>query len=125
MKISNFKFQIAVLSLLMSACGFANAKNVDRSQWPWPIFALFLDSMNPDETRTAALSAEQQSTRVEQSCVADFFIGVYQIEKGAQADARQLFQSAVDHCPHDFVQYPAAKLELNRLDEPAGAQPKQ
>ena len=33
----------------------ANAKKIDRSQWPWPIVALFLGSMNPDETRTAAL----------------------------------------------------------------------
>src|SRR5262249_6042494 len=98
----------------------ANAKSIDRSQWPWPIVALFLGSMNPDETRTAALSADQQRTRVVQSCDADFFTGVYEIEKGAQADARPLFQSAVDHCPHDFVQYPAAELQLNQLDELAG-----
>ncbi len=84
----------------------ANANKVDRSQWPWPIFALFLGSMDPDEIRTAALSAEQQMTRVEQSCVADFFIGVYRIEKAAQADARPLFRSAVDHCPHDLSNTP-------------------
>jgi len=95
----------------------ANATKIDRSQWPWPIVALFLGSMNPDETRTAALSADLQRTRVEQSCEADFFTGVYQIEKGALADARPLFQSAVDHCPHDFVEYSAAELQLNQLDE--------
>jgi lipoprotein NlpI len=102
----------------------ANAKTIDRSRWPWPIVALFLGSTNPDETRTAASSAEQRSTRVEQSCVADFFIGVHQVEKGAQADARPPLQSAVDHCPYDFVQYSAAKLELKRLDELAGTQAK-
>jgi lipoprotein NlpI len=57
--------------------------------------------------------------------LADFFIGAYRIEKGTQADARASFQSALDHCPHDFVQYPAAKLELSRLDQLAGAQAKQ
>ena len=63
------------------------------------------------------MSAEQQGTRVGQSCEADFYIGAYQIEKGAQADARTLFQSAVDHCLHDYIEYPAAKLELKRLDD--------
>jgi lipoprotein NlpI len=102
----------------------ANAKNIDRAQWPWPIVALLLGLMNPGEVQTAAAAAEQQSTRVAQSCEANFFIGVYQIEKGAQAEARPLFQSAVDHCPYHFVQYAAAKLELKRLDDPAGAQAK-
>jgi lipoprotein NlpI len=102
----------------------ANAAKIDRSQWPWPIVALFLGSMNPDETQKAASSVEQPSTRVARSCEADFFIGIYQIEKGVQADARPLFQSAVDQCPHDYVQYSAAKFELKRLNEPAGAQTK-
>src|ERR1019366_2091316 len=81
----------------------AHAKTIDRSQWPWPIVALFLGSTSPAATRTSASSAQQPSARVEQACVADFFIGVYQVEKRAQAAARPLFQSAVDHCPHDFV----------------------
>jgi lipoprotein NlpI len=69
------------------------------------------------------LSAGQQSKRVEQSCEADFFAGVYQIEKGAPADARPQFQSAVDHCPRDFVQYPAAKFELAQVLEQARKDP--
>jgi hypothetical protein len=38
------------------------------------------------------------------------------------ADARALFQSAVDHCPHLYIEYPAAKLELRRLDGLAAPQ---
>ena len=102
----------------------SNSKKIERSKWPWPIVALFLGSMVPDEAKSAALSADDESTRVGQSCEADFYIGAYQIEKGAQADARTLFQSAVDHCLHDSVEYPAAKLELKRLNEPAGARAK-
>jgi tetratricopeptide (TPR) repeat protein len=101
----------------------ANASKVDRSGWPWPVVALFLGSMNPDEIRAAALSAGQQSTRVQQSCEVDFYIGAYETEK-TQVDARPFFQSAMDHCPHDFVEYPTAKLELKRLEVLAGAQPK-
>jgi lipoprotein NlpI len=102
----------------------ANAKHIDSSRWPWPVVALFLGSMNPDETQAAALSADQHSTRLGHSCEADFYIGVYRIEKGAQTDARTLLQSAADHCPHNFIEYAAAMLELKQLDGWAGAPPK-
>jgi lipoprotein NlpI len=92
----------------------ANAKQIDPSRWPWPVVALFLGSMNPLETRAAALSAGD-------SCEADFYIGAYQIEKGAPANARPLLQSAIDRCPRNFIEYPAAKLELMQLDNMAGA----
>jgi len=95
----------------------ANAEKIDSSKWPWPIAALFLGSMSPADVRSAALSVDQQTTRAAQSCEADFFIGFYLTEKGAQADARPLFQSAVDHCPNDFIEYGAAKFELMRLND--------
>jgi len=101
-----------------------NAKRIDRLKWPWPIVALFLGSMTPDQTQQAAESAEQLSTRVAQSCEADFFIGIYLIERSNKADARPLLQSAVDQCPKNFIEYPVAELELKRLDEIPGAQAK-
>ena len=95
----------------------ANTKPIDRSKWPWPIAAMFLGAMTPDEVKNAAASAEPPNARAGQACEADFFIGVYRTEKGAPADAGPLFQSAVDRCPKDFAEYPAAKFELTRLDE--------
>jgi lipoprotein NlpI len=94
----------------------ANAEKIDRS-WPWPIAALFLGSMSPADVRSAALSADQERTHAAQSCEADFFVGFYLTEKGAKTGARPLFQSAVDHCPNDFIEYGAAKFELMRLDD--------
>ena len=93
----------------------ANARKVDQSKWPWPLIALFVGSITADEARNAALSTDQR-TSVELSCVADFFVGIYRLERGAAAVARPLFQSAADHCPKAFVQYWAAKFELKRLD---------
>lgn len=78
--------------------------------------------MNSDEVRAAALSAEQQNTRVRQSCEADFFIGVYEAER-ARMDAAPFFQSAMAHCPQDFVEHGTAQLELKRLEVLAGVQP--
>jgi tetratricopeptide (TPR) repeat protein len=97
----------------------ANAKALDRGKWPWPVVALFLDSATPDAARTAAASAEP-SAPVGQSCEADFFIGVYLTDKGAQADARESLQSAADRCPNGYTQHEAATLELARLDAQAG-----
>ena len=101
----------------------ANGKAIDRSQWPWPIVALFLGLMNPEGVRTAASSAEQPRAR--RAVLRGPFLHRHlPDEKGAQADARPLLQSAVDHCPHDFVQPSAAAFELKRLDAQAGAQAK-
>jgi hypothetical protein len=32
------------------------------------------------------------------------------------ADAKPLLQSAADHCPHNFDEYPAAELQLRALE---------
>jgi tetratricopeptide (TPR) repeat protein len=103
----------------------ANAGKIDRGKWPGPVFALFLGSMDPDAIRKLAASAEPQGARLGQLCEADYFIGIYQIEKSQPAAARASFQSASDRCPHGFYEYTAAKFELTRLDNPAGAQTKQ
>ena len=95
----------------------ANAKLIDPGKWPWPIVALFLRLMTPDQTQQAAASGEQLSTRVRQSCEVDFYSGIYLVENGAKADFRPLFQSAVNKCPKDFIEYPAAEFELKLLDE--------
>jgi lipoprotein NlpI len=94
----------------------ANATSLDRSKWPWPVVALFIGSIAPDEAFKAASSAKQESTRIGYTCEADFFVGVQQIAKGVPAAARSLLRSAVDHCPHGFFQYAAANFELKRLD---------
>ena len=74
-----------------------------------------ITSAPPLPPASAAGAAEEESARNEHSCEADFFVGVYRIEKGSPAAARPLFQSAVDHCPHDYFEYGAAKFELKKL----------
>ena len=93
----------------------ANAKALDRGKWPWPVVALFLGSASPDETQEAAAAAAP-SEQLDQSCEAYFFIGVYQTEKGAPADARASLQSAADRCPNGHIQRSAAMFELKRLE---------
>jgi tetratricopeptide (TPR) repeat protein len=93
----------------------ANASHLDRSKWPWPVAALFTAATTPNDVFKAASSEKDEKTRIGNTCEANFFVGVHQIAKGNPAAARSLFQSAVDHCPHDFFEYTAANYELKRL----------
>ncbi len=93
----------------------ANASHLDRSKWPWPVAALFTGSITPDDAFKAASSEKDEKTRIGNICEANFFVGMHQIAKGNPAAARSLFQSAADHCPHDFFEYAGANYELKRL----------
>ena len=85
---------------------------LDRSKWPWPVIGLFLGSTSPEDVRASAQSAGSPGAQRDQLCEADFYLGFYQQQKGAQGEARPLFQSAVDSCQKSFVEYRAARLEL-------------
>jgi hypothetical protein len=44
------------------------------------------------------------------------------MEKEEPPSAWPWFQSAVDHCPHGYFEYSAARFELKRLEALVGAQ---
>jgi PQQ-dependent catabolism-associated CXXCW motif protein len=96
------------------ASKFANMQ-IDQTIWPGPIIGLLLGSVTLDAVRTAAQATDDPTTRNDQLCEADFYIGIYQAAKGDQDGARQSFQSAQNSCPHEFVEYEAAGFELTRL----------
>ena len=93
----------------------ANAQKLDKAKWPWPIMALFLGSATPEAVRISSQSADDPTTRKDQLCEADFYLGVYHGAKGEENDARQLFQAAANSCPREYVEYETAGLELDRL----------
>jgi hypothetical protein len=72
-------------------------------------------TLRNDLVRADALSAKDDKTRTEQICEADFYTGMFQVEKGATAEARQLLAAARKGCPPDFMEYEAAGQELKRL----------
>jgi tetratricopeptide (TPR) repeat protein len=92
-----------------------NAEKLDRAKWPWPVVELFLGSSTPEAVRTAAQSTDNATTRRNQVCEADFYLGANLRERGAQDEARRLFQAAIEGCPKTFWEYSAAKNELQRL----------
>ena len=100
-------------------------RRLPASQWPAPVVALYAGAMSADQILSAAASADFDRKRREQTCEADFFVGFYQAGIGAAAEARPLLQAAAQDCPNDFLERPAATLELQRLGDAAPAQMKQ
>jgi tetratricopeptide (TPR) repeat protein len=98
----------------------ANRQALDGSQWPAPVFAFYGGAMSADQVLSAAAATEQE--RRDHVCEADFFVGFYQAGNGAAAEARPLLQAAAQDCPNDFLQRPAATLELQRLGDALPAQ---
>jgi tetratricopeptide (TPR) repeat protein len=102
-----------------------NAERLDQAKWPYAVIAMFLSRIGPDELVVAAGKADSEEGRNGQLCEADFYLAMYQVEKGMLVAARQLFQSALDRCPHDFTEYTVAQQELRRLDALAAVDAKQ
>jgi lipoprotein NlpI len=91
-----------------------NAAKIDRTRWPWPIFAFYLDSQTPEELMAAAEVGATEQVKV-QSCQAEFYIGVELSVRGDPKGARRSFQSASAACPGGDEGV-AAMMELKRLD---------
>jgi WD40 repeat protein/tetratricopeptide (TPR) repeat protein len=95
------------------------AGKVDRAEWPWPAVALYLGSSSPEDVRKSALSAADAKTRRDQTCEANFYIAVYQLDKGEQAAAIPLLRAAAKDCPPSFWEQSSAVAELRRLGVPS------
>ena len=64
--------------------------------------------------RKAALSADPLTERG-QRCEADFYIAEWRLLGQDKEAARQLFERAAGECPHSFIEYEMAPVELKRL----------
>jgi tetratricopeptide (TPR) repeat protein len=100
----------------------SNLEKLDRSRWPWLVAAFYAGLENSKAVIDAARSNEDQSTRSGQACDANFYVGIDRLDKGAQAEARQLLEDAATTCPIDFFERSAAVMELKRLDGTAMSQ---
>ncbi len=92
-----------------------NAERPAPGPWPAPLLNLFLGKTTAEGLRAVAAEAKDDSTRQEQLCEADFYIGILKLEKHAVKDAKNFLSAAADHCPVGMLEKPAAKAELARL----------
>lgn len=92
-----------------------NAGSLDRLQWPGPLLDLYLGAASAEKVRAAVAAAADPKTRREQTCEADFYVGAYELLRGARSEAKKLLQAAADGCPPYFLEATAAKAQLKRL----------
>jgi lipoprotein NlpI len=98
----------------------ANADKLDRGKWPWPIVAYLLGKAGAEKVVASATEQENASTRREQTCEANFYLGSMQT-KSKPVEAQRLLRAAAAECPKDYVEYAMANSELKRLDGVAAA----
>jgi lipoprotein NlpI len=93
----------------------ANMRKVEIFLWPWPILALFVGDMAPQDLRPTALSTGDIRDRADRACEADFYLGFYRALKGERDEAWKLFESVVNACPRHKIEHQLGRLELGRL----------
>ncbi|UWU23034.1 rhomboid family intramembrane serine protease [Rhizobium sp. CB3060] len=87
----------------------AAASNLDRAQWPYPVYELFLGQLTPSEVAAKATTGDSL-------CEAIFYIGEWHYLRKETDDARQKFNAALLSCPTTFMEYKGASGELLRLE---------
>jgi PQQ-dependent catabolism-associated CXXCW motif protein len=93
----------------------ANTEKIDRTQWPWPVVALFLGASAPETIHAAARSFGAESDRDNQVCEADFYLGFHYLANGQRAEAKRLFEAVVTTCPQRNEEYGLGRVEFERL----------
>lgn len=94
----------------------AFAKRVDDADldgWPEPLLAYFTGKTKIEDVYAKAARGDGQ-VPAQQKCEADFYLGEWQLGH-ADPGAKSLIQQAEAECPHNFVEYFAAGVELKRL----------
>jgi lipoprotein NlpI len=90
-----------------------SAARIPPNKWPSPVIALFR-CLETSAAVEAAAAVVDENTRRGQVCEAHFYIGIFELERGALERARYHFLKAVKGCPKGFVEYDAAHAELAR-----------
>ena len=91
----------------------ADVSELDFGDWPAPLLDFYSGKVAADKVYSEAASRDAQ-TATNQKCEADFYIGEWQLARKDGAAARPLLQQAVSECPHNFLEYSAAQVELKR-----------
>jgi lipoprotein NlpI len=89
----------------------------DLRQWPGPIAKLFDGDMSPDEVKHAAARSAIPA-RLYPLCDTDFYIAEWHVLRNELAEARPLFEAALNDCPEDVSERRAAQIELARITFP-------
>jgi tetratricopeptide (TPR) repeat protein len=86
----------------------ANAEKLGPGPWPRPLLDLLLSRTTAEAVRHAARGADED-------CEADFYLGMFDLEKNARDEGKTLIAAAAKECSADMLEKFAATAELARL----------
>jgi clan AA aspartic protease (TIGR02281 family) len=110
-------FDTLWLSLARERRGLDNRAALEQGlkpindEWPAPVFKYLLGSLDR-EGLLAAAAAGEEDKRKGRECEARFYMAEHLVTLHRTDDARALFEAARDGCPHNFIEYDAALMEL-------------
>lgn len=79
------------------------------------VLNLYLGKAIPEIVLIEASRSDTEKNRIQQHCQAYFYLGEYALIGGRSAEARRLFQQAIDTGETTLTEYDGAKAELKRL----------
>ena len=91
-----------------------SATQLNLTQWPGPVVALYLGQVTPQPVLNAAQDPDPNTQR-ERQCEAYFYLGEYLLINNQKAEAARMFQAAVSTGVTSLFEYASAKAELRRL----------
>jgi lipoprotein NlpI/uncharacterized RDD family membrane protein YckC len=91
-----------------------NVKNVDVAKWPGPVAYLFLERISPEELFVETKDHDRRVEK-ERQCEAYFYLGQYYHLRNEKKKAAQMFKLCLETKVTSFVEYTAAKVELERM----------
>jgi lipoprotein NlpI len=91
-----------------------DAAKANADQWPRPLLLLYLGDATPAQVRAATQEGGEDG-RDDRRCEAAFFLGEYELLRGAAAVARPLLQEAANTCSPSLSVQAGAVGELKRI----------
>lgn len=100
---------------IVDTAGLARfAVNRDLNPWPGPAVAMFLGMIAPQAIADIGFqAAEDGNWRLQ--CEALFYVGQFQLMRGAEANAAEFLRAAIDTGATGVMAYSGARVALERL----------
>lgn len=96
------------------AAGFEEkVSDLDTDDWPAPLLDYVRGKAKADDVYRKAAEADGDAA-ANRKCEADFYIGEWNLAN-KDAGAKTLLQQAESECPHNFVEYLAAREDIKRV----------
>lgn len=92
------------------------ATSNDLNKWPGAVIAYYLGRLTSSDVFALAKEAESEHDDG-QSCEANFYVGQFKLLAGETSAAMAMFETADNICPPNFIEPPAARAEIRKLNE--------